>query len=108
LRQKYQIGFIFEPLGIEKVGIFNGYFDYSTAIWYILRPFGKFSFHLVYFSVLVCFNKKSGNPGARIQQTEKTSGVQVEKLEHMSFSPVLPPLCTRVPTPVCLVSYHIF
>jgi hypothetical protein len=39
--QKSQFGEILEALGIEKVGI------YSTAIWYILRPFGKFYGHLI-------------------------------------------------------------
>jgi hypothetical protein len=30
-----------------------------TAIWYILWPFAIFVGHLVYFSVLVCCNKKN-------------------------------------------------
>jgi hypothetical protein len=31
--------------GMDNVGICYGYFDYFTAIWYILRPFGIFFGH---------------------------------------------------------------
>jgi hypothetical protein len=46
---------------------------YFKAIWYILRQFGIFCFHLVYFMVLcyifhrfgILCQEKSGNPGVR-------------------------------------------
>jgi hypothetical protein len=38
--QKSNFGYIFVGLGMEKVGIFYDHFEYFTAIWYILWPFG--------------------------------------------------------------------
>jgi hypothetical protein len=48
--------------------IFYGYLELKMVYWYILRPFsGRYVYvvfsHLVYFSVLVCFDQeKSGSP----------------------------------------------
>jgi hypothetical protein len=47
---------------------------YFMAIWSILRPFGIFCSHLVYFTVIwyifpflvCCTKKKSGNPGQEV------------------------------------------
>jgi hypothetical protein len=33
---------------MDKVGIFYGHLEYIKALWYILRPFGILSGHLVY------------------------------------------------------------
>jgi hypothetical protein len=36
------IGYIFEGLATEDVGLFHGYLVYFVSIWYILRLFGIF------------------------------------------------------------------
>jgi hypothetical protein len=35
-KQKSQLGYIFEGLGMEHVGMFYGHLEYFTAIWYML------------------------------------------------------------------------
>jgi hypothetical protein len=59
-----KFGLILERLITENVGIFYGHFEYFTAIWYYLWPFGTV--------VVICYNfprfgimcqEKSGNPG---------------------------------------------
>jgi hypothetical protein len=42
--QKSQFGEILEGYRIEKVGIFNTYFEYIIAIWYILWSCGNLVF----------------------------------------------------------------
>jgi hypothetical protein len=43
---------------MEIVSILKGNLECLTTIWYVLRPFGIFCGHLVYFfAFLVCFTK---------------------------------------------------
>jgi hypothetical protein len=44
------LGKFWEGLAIEDAGTFYGHLVNFTAIWYILRPFGKFVGYWVYFS----------------------------------------------------------
>jgi hypothetical protein len=48
--QKFKFGLIFEGLGMENIGMIYGRYEYFTAIWYNLWPFGIICGHLVYFS----------------------------------------------------------
>jgi hypothetical protein len=49
---------------MEEVGIFYGHLVYSTAIWYILWPFGIFYGYFVCFSRFgMLYQEKFGNPG---------------------------------------------
>jgi hypothetical protein len=48
--QKSQFGQILEGLEMENVGIFYGYLENITAIWYILWPFGKLVIIWYFFS----------------------------------------------------------
>jgi hypothetical protein len=36
------LGKFLEGIGMDKVGIFYGHLEYTSAIWYILWPFGNF------------------------------------------------------------------
>jgi hypothetical protein len=48
---------------MENVGIFYDHFEYSTALWYILWPFGNLVVIRYIFPALVCLDhEKSGNP----------------------------------------------
>jgi hypothetical protein len=65
---------------MENVGILYGRLnEYLMAIWYILRPFGIFYDHLVYFTAIgyilwpfgiiflvLEYQDKSGNPGTTV------------------------------------------
>jgi hypothetical protein len=52
-----------EGLAKEDVGICCGHSVNFPAIWYILRAFGTFCGHLVYFSHFgMLYQEKSGNP----------------------------------------------
>jgi hypothetical protein len=61
---KTQFGQILEGLGTEKVGMFCAHLEYTTAIWYILRPFGNLVAIWYIFSLFgkLC-QEKSGNAG---------------------------------------------
>jgi hypothetical protein len=53
-----------EGLGNEKVGIFYGYLEYLTAIWYILWPFSNFlAIRYIFHRFGILHQEKSGNPG---------------------------------------------
>jgi hypothetical protein len=39
---KAKLGYIFEEIGIENVGIFYDHFEYCMDIWYILGQFDIF------------------------------------------------------------------
>jgi hypothetical protein len=70
--QKSQFGFILEAFGMEDVGIVYSHQEYLTANWYILRPFGTFCDHLVYFSLFgMLHQNKSGNPGVGLLSGSK-------------------------------------
>jgi hypothetical protein len=80
---------------MKDVGKFYGHSVYITAILYILWPFGIFMVILVYFSVLVCCSKKSGNPGPTTEATLSSchpsffSSTFIQSLvmrEHLPFS----------------------
>jgi hypothetical protein len=48
---------------MENVGVFYDRLEYSVAICYNLWPYGIDCGHLIFFTVLVCFDQeKSGNP----------------------------------------------
>jgi hypothetical protein len=48
----------------RMVGIFCDHLEYSTVIWCILWPFGKWIASWYVYSVLVC-EAKSGNPASQ-------------------------------------------
>jgi hypothetical protein len=60
---KTQFGQIWEGLGMEKVGIFWGHWEYITVIWHLLKPFGNL---VAIWYILSHFGKlcqeKSGSP----------------------------------------------
>jgi hypothetical protein len=41
-----------EDLEMENVDVYYGHWEFITAIWYILWPFGIFYGHLVYFMAI--------------------------------------------------------
>jgi hypothetical protein len=50
---------------MDDVGIFYCHLVYFTALWYFLRPFGKYYRYLVYFYPFGMLHQdKSGNPAA--------------------------------------------
>jgi hypothetical protein len=61
--QKSQFGQILEGLGMEKAGIFFGYFEYIKAIWHMVGPFGNLMaiWYLFPRFGILC-QDKSGNP----------------------------------------------
>jgi hypothetical protein len=60
---------------MEDVGIFYGRLVYSTAIWYILWPFGILFGYLVHFSRFgMLYREKSGNPGPELSPATNCSG----------------------------------
>jgi hypothetical protein len=62
--QKIQFGNILEGIGMKNVGIFYDYWEYFTAIWYVLWQFVTFSVICYIFPILVRLDQeKSGNPG---------------------------------------------
>jgi uncharacterized membrane protein YuzA (DUF378 family) len=67
--QKIQFGVNFEALLMEKmVGVFFGHFEYITAIWYILWPFGDLvAIWYIFPSFGILRREKSGNPGHYIR-----------------------------------------
>jgi hypothetical protein len=49
---------------MDDFSIFYVHLVYSTAIWYILLPFGIFYGYLLYFPRFdMSYQEKSGNPG---------------------------------------------
>jgi hypothetical protein len=58
-----QFGKLLEGIGMEKVGIFFGHLEYTTAIGYIFGPFGNLVaiWYLFHRFGILC-QEKSGNP----------------------------------------------
>jgi hypothetical protein len=57
---------------MENVGIFNGYLEYITAIWYILWTFGVLMVIWYIFPRFgVFYQEKSGNPAAVVEASDK-------------------------------------
>jgi hypothetical protein len=54
-KPKIQFGKILESLGMGKVGILFGHWEYFTTIWYILLPFGTLVANLVYSPPLLVY-----------------------------------------------------
>jgi hypothetical protein len=53
-----------EGLAKEKNGMFYEHFEYITAIWYFLWPFGNLVEIWYIFNCLgISYQEKSGNPG---------------------------------------------
>jgi hypothetical protein len=59
---------------MEKVGIFLGYFEYTTAIWNIFRPFGNLEaiWYLFHRFGMLC-QEKSGNPDSDLKIRGRSS-----------------------------------
>jgi hypothetical protein len=64
--QKSEFGYILEGLGMEKVSIFFGYFEFITAVWYIFWPLGNLvAIWYLFLRFGILCQEKSGNPGYR-------------------------------------------
>jgi hypothetical protein len=58
---------------LRPFGIFYGHLVYFTAIWYILRPFGFFYGYLVYFSRFdALYQENSDNPASTYAPNYRT------------------------------------
>jgi hypothetical protein len=72
-KPKIQIWVNFGGPWFKKVVLFYDHLEYFTAIWYILRPFGKLVAILEYFPCFSILNKeKSGNPGVHLRMYVST------------------------------------
>jgi hypothetical protein len=75
---------------MEKVGIFFGHLDYTTAIWYIFRPF---QFGIFWYTVSrkiwqPCIAAQKFGPCPMLPFRERRSGVDVIDHNFRRFLPI--------------------